>query len=113
MTARLASAVFVSALIREVHARGGSAMVLAQGDPTAGALLLLCADKGRITGAYEYVLAPSGDYVWAATGAQDIGNPQSVDALCARRRRIDPDLWIVELDVAYAERLIVELSGRD
>jgi hypothetical protein len=113
VTARLASAVFVSALIREIHARGGSAAVIAKGDPTAGSLLLLCAEKGRITGIYDYILDHTGRYVWAATTAQPIEKSEEIDTLCARRLHIDPDLWIVELDIPNAERFIADFAPKD
>jgi hypothetical protein len=110
VTARLASAIFVSALLREVHARGGSGVVVTKGDPTAGALLLLCADRGQPTGAYDYVLDQQGGYVWTALGAKHIESAEAIAALCARRRAIDPDLWIVELDIANGERFIAEFA---
>jgi hypothetical protein len=113
VTARLASAVFVNALIREVNARGGSAAVLAKGDSTAGAILLLCGEKGRITGVYDYVLDQKGRYAWASAGSQFIEDQQDIDALCLRRQRVDPDLWIVELDIPNAERLIADFALRD
>ena len=110
MTARLASAVFVSALLREVHARGGSGVVVAKGDPTAGALFLLCADRGQTTGAYDYVLNHEGHYVWANIGPKPIESAETIDAICARRRAIDPDLWIIELDIPNGERFIAEFA---
>ena len=34
-----------------------------------------------------------------------------VAALLARRRRVDPDLWAVELDVASSERFAAEMNS--
>jgi hypothetical protein len=113
VTARLASSVFVSALTREVNVRGGTAAVIAKGDPTAGSLLLLCAEKGQITGIYDYILNHKGHYVWVATTAQPIEKSEEIDALCARRVQIDPDLWIVELDIPNAERFIADFAPKD
>jgi hypothetical protein len=107
---RLATSLFVNALLREIHARGGSGAVIRKGDPTSGALLLLCAEKGQITGIYDYVLDSSGHYALASAGAQAI---EAVDALCAKRQKFDPDLWIVELDIPNAERLIADFTARD
>lgn len=110
---RLATSLFVNALLREVHARGGAGAVIRKGDPTSGALLLLCAEKGKVTGIYDYVLGASGHYILARAGAQVIESVESVEALCARRERFDPDLWIVELDIANAERFIADFTARD
>jgi hypothetical protein len=110
---RLATSLFANALLREVHARGGTGAVIRKGDPTSGALLLLCAEKGRITGIYDYVLDPSGHYVLAPVAAQKIDTVEAVEALCARRQRFDPDLWIIELDILNAERFIADFTARD
>jgi hypothetical protein len=111
--ARLATSLFANALLREVHARGGSGAVIRKGDPTSGALLLLCAEKGRITGVYDYVLDQSGQYVLASVAPQAIESVEAVESLCARRERFDPDLWIVELDIPNAERFIADFTARD
>ena len=47
MTPRLATGIYVNALIRRVNQSGGMAMVLAKGDETAGALILITREKGR------------------------------------------------------------------
>jgi hypothetical protein len=31
--------------------------------------------------------------------------------LIARRRRFDPDLWLIELDIASAERFAAEMNS--
>jgi hypothetical protein len=111
--ARLATSLFASALLREVHARGGTGAVIYKGDPTSGALLLIGAEKGRITGVYDYVLDQSGQYILASVAPQPIETEEAVDALCAKRRQFDPDLWIVELDIPNAERFIAEFTARD
>lgn len=111
--ARLATSLFASALLREVHARGGNGAVIRKGDATSGALLLLCAEKGKIMGIYDYVLDPSGHYVPVSVTAQAIDSVEAVEALCARRGQFDPDLWIVELDIPNAERFIADFTVRD
>jgi len=50
-----------------------------------------------------------GDRVWALARAQGDDSGAFGDWL-ARRRAQDPDLWIVELDIAQGERFI-GLSG--
>ena len=111
MTARLTSSVLASALIRRAESLGGFAAVLAKGDPGAGAILILAAEKGRLTGLYERLLGPTGAYEWARTGPQDIENKEEIDSFLARRRARDPDIWLIELDIPDAERFIADAAG--
>ena len=98
MTPRLASGVLVSALIRQVEAGGGHGAVLAKGDATAGALLLLLAERGQVKGLRERGLRPDGSAGWIATGPADAADPGALSAYIERRRHRDSDLWVVELD---------------
>ncbi|TVV73888.1 DUF1491 family protein [Sphingomonas solaris] len=101
MTPRLAAGLLVSALVRAVEAAGGGAMVLAKGDATAGAILLVTATRGRTTGLYERTLGPDDAYGWTRAGpALPDDDPAVLADYLARRRRADPDQWIVELDHA-------------
>jgi len=108
MAPRLAAGTLVSALIRRVEQAGGSAMVLAKGDATAGALLIQLAERGVPGVLLERRLDVDGRYRWSPTGPDDAG--QRGDYL-ARRRKSDPDLWVVELDVADAHALVEEVAG--
>ena len=104
---RLAAGLLVSALIRRIEAEGGSAMVLAKGDATSGAMLVQLAERGVAGALLERRLGIDG-YEWAATGPADAGERRDY---VARRRRNDPDLWIVELDHRRAEQLLREVIG--
>lgn len=108
MMARAASGLLVSALIRRVEAVGGHAMVLHRGDATAGALLFLLAERGVPTALIERTLDPAGVYRWTDAGP---AHATERDAYIARRRKSDPDLWVVELDVADAARIVDEVAG--
>lgn len=110
MTPRLAAGVLVSALIRRVEAAGGSGMVLAKGDATAGAVLLALAERGRTMALIERTLGAEG-YTWTATGPADLDEPGAITDYVARRRARDPDLWVVELDVLGAEAIVREVLG--
>lgn len=88
-------------------------MIVAKGDATAGAILLDCLDRGKRTGFRERVLDNIGRYAWIAVGPGEDAAPDSVLDWLERRRRRDPDLWIVELDIPNAERFAAEISGDD
>lgn len=109
MTPRLASGVLVSALIRRVEAAGGHAAVLARGDAQAGAVLLVLAARGLPAKLLERVPSLDGGHSWIATGPADLAQPGAVTDYLARRRRTDPDLWAVELDMPEAEAIATEM----
>ena len=111
MTPRLATSLYVNALVRRVNQSGGMAMVLAKGDETAGALLLITLENGVNTGVWERMWTPDGAYRWTQINSQVIENEQEISDLCARRRAADPDLWIVELNIADAAQFAVDLDG--
>lgn len=106
-TPRLVSGVTVSALIRTIEAAGGGGMVIAKGDATAGALLLLLADRGESTALLERTLGLTG-YGWNDSGP---AAPSERPAYLERRRKSDPDLWIVELDHPNARAIALEMLG--
>ena len=109
MTPRLASAVLVAALIRRAQAEGGFGAVLAKGDATAGAVAVILAERGRKAAFLERMLQPDGGYAWRDSG-EGLDSDAAYDDRLARRRRVDPDLWAVELDVASAERFAAEMN---
>lgn len=104
MTPRLTAEFQVKALLRRVHAAGGSAMVLARGDAMSGAILVVALERGAGPTCWERDFSGTG---LTRCGPID-GTPQDVDAYWHRRRRSDPDLWVVELDIASAERFAAE-----
>lgn len=105
---RLTSALRVSALIRRVNAEGGHAAVLHKGDPTAGALLLILCERGADFRLFERALDENGAYRWRQIGLNLGQDQQKMAEFLEKRRRVDPDLWVVELDVAQPERFIDE-----
>ena len=107
MSAKVASAIVVSALVRRVNAEGGNAAIMAKGDPVSGAIMLICCDKGILQSVRERVLGHDGAYAWIAVGPTE---ETELSAYLQRRRDRDPDLWLVELDVANAERLAADMA---
>lgn len=113
MTPRLASGLIVNALIRRVNAEGGSAMVLARGDAEAGAILILATERGENPRFFERGIGPEGIPALVRSGPLQPEDPGEVVDYWQRRRSRDPDLWVVELDIAEAERFAAEtiISG--
>ncbi len=108
MSARLASGLIVNALIRRVNAAGGSAMVLAKGDAEAGAILILTLERGENPRFFERGIGPDGEPALLRSGPLEFDDPDAVSDYWQRRRSRDPDLWVVELDIAAAERFAAE-----
>ncbi len=106
MDERLPAHLEVSGLIRAVQAAGGFATVLAKGERDAGTLLVVCCHNATPARAYERMPLPDGTRDWGLAKAQDPENPYDFSEYCTRRHQQDPDLWVLELDIADAERFI-------
>ena len=107
MTERIPAHFEVTGLIRAVGSEGGFGMVLAKGEREAGTLLVICCENGTQARLYERMPQLDGTRKWTLSKAQDPENPHEFTDYCDRRKRQDPDLWIVELDIADAERFIL------
>lgn len=110
--ARLNSATFVSSLLRLAQQEGGFAAVVKRGDESAGAVLIVLAERGETVDVLERVLGGGGNYVWASPFAAT-HNAADIDKFLEKRRRFDPDSWIIELDTASAERFADEIRAID
>ncbi|MDX3909215.1 MAG: DUF1491 family protein [Sphingobium sp.] len=108
MTARLATHMLVSMLVRRVEALGGFAAIVHRGDRTSGTILVQCLEKGRETGLFERVSDHTDGHRLVPCGPPPESEWGASAQYIARRRKSDPDLWLIELDIADAERLAVE-----
>ena len=108
MSARLASGLVVSAMVRMVSGAGGFATVLAKGDADSGAILVVTAERGKPQAVYERLLSHAGGYAWVKSELDEADSAEALTVLVQRRRARDPDLWVIELDIPDAERFIVE-----
>lgn len=109
-------------MIRQVATAGGFAAVLHKGEADAGTLLVLLTENGAPARLYERMPQADGARRWLCTrhqedmgredtGQEDMGQGAGAAALSAylaRRAAQDPDVWIIELDIADGERFILE-----
>ena len=107
---RLTSDIQISALKRLTEADGGFATILRKGDPTSGAILLIGQVRGKNPVLYDRFSSISGGSEWQSVTGQDSENEAEVSTYWQKRVARDPDLWVIELDVASTERLN-ELTG--
>jgi len=106
MDARLPTHLEVSGLIRSVQQAGGFATVIHKGERDAGTMLLVTTERGGPAQAWERMPQRDGSRAWEVSRAQDMEQPRDFWDYLDRRHRQDGDLWVVELDVACAERFI-------
>ena len=105
---RLPANLEATAIMRRVQSEGGFAAVLRKGDPDRGTLTLVLRQRGEFHGLIERVMGPDFDYCWRLTNSdQDLGSG-GLDRFIAAKARFDPDFWLIELDVADAERFVAE-----
>ncbi|HEY0595575.1 DUF1491 family protein [Sphingopyxis sp.] len=108
---RLKSRFLVDLLIRRAETAGGFVTVLVKGDDTSGIILVQCSHRGEPGPLLERRFSPAGHYIWEDVGPADAKDGESRANYQERRRKADPDLWIVELDIADAPRLVAEWSA--
>lgn len=107
---RLPAHVEISALIRAAQAAGGFAAIVSRGDRDAGTILILTLERGAHARLWERLPSLEGTRTFAVTKEQDPENAQEFTDYLARRTARDPDSWLIELDIADAERFIAALT---
>lgn len=106
---RLPAYLEASALLRSVEAAGGFATVLTKGERDAGTILILTMTRGEKAQLWERMPQFDGTRPFMHTKSQDLENKEEFSQYLSRRRSRDPDLWLLELDIADPERFIAEL----
>ncbi len=103
---RLSAHVEVSSLIRRVQSEGGFATVIKKGERDAGTILVVLGHNGTGYRLFERMPQLDGTRTWHCSVTQDTDNPIQFNEYVDRRGHQDPDVWIVELDVAEGERFV-------
>jgi hypothetical protein len=103
---RLPAHLEVGALIRSANAAGGFASVLQKGERDAGTILLVLTERGGNARVFERMPGLDGTRAWQRSNVETPENKQEFYDWLDRRGAQDPDLWIVELDIADGERFI-------
>ena len=103
----LATDLWVSALLRRASLGAAFPVVARRGDATAGAVLVKVVDtRARTARLYAERVDPEGGRRWMQPhpGA---GEPE-LDAYAERQVRIDPDLWVVEIEDPHGRHFLTE-----
>ena len=111
MNERLPAGLEVTALMRQVQAEGGFASVLHKGDPDRGAISMLIAERGVAKAVLERRMAADFTYRWTEVPSSVALEGSGWREWVGEASRIDPDCWLIELDIADAERFIAETTA--
>lgn len=104
--ARFASRFLIDLLMRRTQAEGGFAMIVHKGDEHGGGILLQCRDRGCAGSVIERRWSMDGEMLWDSVGPASNASEDEQKAYLDKRIASDPDLWIVELDIANAAQLV-------
>ena len=107
----LSTDIWVGALIRRAELAGAFGVVARKGDPRAGAVLVKALN--RTTGAarlYAEATRMDGERVWMQPAPS--GQEPDLDRYIERALRIDPDLWVVEIDDKEGRHFLTEPGER-
>jgi hypothetical protein len=96
MSARLATGLWVAAYRARLTAAALPVYVTARGDATAGAVIVRIATlDGAARALQQSPDLATGKRVWTVLAE---GEEAAVDAVLARARARDPDLWVIEVE---------------
>jgi len=102
--ARLSARFWVDAYLARLRLTDIPAFVVAHGDDTAGAVLVKLNTLDGKAVLYQRTIDPTtGERRWH-TLAQ--GGEAEVDAVVARQRGYDPDLWVIEVEDRAGRHLL-------
>jgi hypothetical protein len=103
----LSTDLWVSALIRRVEQGGAFAVVARKGDARAGAVLVKLVNRREgWTRLYAEAVRGDGERVWMQPANSEA--EADLDAYVDRSRRIDPDLWVIEIEDAKGRHFLTE-----
>lgn len=94
MIPRLKAGLFVRALIRRAQVAGAAAYVARHGAEEAGAIILRLSPHGAVL---TQARRGEGELVWVKPLGDEPGE-EKIAAWCEKQIRVDPDVWIVDIE---------------
>lgn len=94
--ARLKTALWVSAVLRQANQAGSTAMRLRRGDDDAGGVLAVLIDGAGQAMVLAQTRAPDGAPAWIRGTGQEPVSEAEADAYVTRQVNRDSDLWVLE-----------------
>ena len=103
----LSTDIWVSALIRRAEIGGAFGVVVRKGDARAGAVLVKVLNRTDGTARlYAEATRMDGERVWMQPQLTD--QEQDLDRYIERAARIDPDVWVVEIEDRDGRHFLTE-----
>lgn len=98
---------WVSALIRRAELGGGFPIVARKGDARAGAVLVKVINRSDGTARlYAEATRLDGDQIWMQPAKSD--QEPDLDRYIERAVRVDPDIWVVEIEDRQGRHFLTE-----
>jgi hypothetical protein len=110
MDDRLPAHLEISGMIRAIESQGGFASVIAKGERDAGTILILTIYRGENAVLFERLPQLDGSRPFIAAKQQNPEKPQEMFEYLEKRKKQDPDIWILEADIADGARFIASLA---
>lgn len=98
MEPRLKAEIQVKAFIRRCAAAGVPALVVRRGDENAGAVVIRVNRLDGSSVVYAQARRGDGAAIWIRGTGESPVSDDAAEAYLARALRVDPDLWIVEVE---------------
>ncbi|MDB5416869.1 MAG: hypothetical protein JWP50_288 [Phenylobacterium sp.] len=103
----LSTDIWVTALIRRAELGGAFGVVARKGDPRAGAVLVKALNRAAGTARlYAEATRLDGERIWMQPALSD--QEPDLDRYIERAIRIDPDVWVVEIDDKQGRHFLTE-----
>ena len=84
-------------------------MVTAKGERDAGTILVLTIYRGENAVLFEKMPQLDGSRPFIAAKQQNPEKPEEIFEYLERRKNQDPDIWILEVDIADGARFVASL----
>jgi hypothetical protein len=110
MEGRLPAHLEVSGIIRAIESQGGFASVIAKGEKDAGTILILTIYRGENAVLFERLPQLDGSRPYIAAKQQNPEKPEEIFEYLEERKKQDPDIWILEADIADGARFVASLA---
>ena len=110
MDDRLPAHLEISGMIRAIESQGGFASVIAKGERDAGTILILTIYRGENAVLFERLPQLDGSRPFIAAKQQNPEKPHEIFEYLEKRKKQDPDIWILEADIADGARFIASLA---
>ena len=110
MDDRLPAHLEIAGMIRAIESQGGFASVIAKGERDAGTILILTIYRGENAVLFERLPQLDGSRPFIAAKQQNPEKPREIFEYLEKRKKQDPDIWILEADIADGARFVASLA---